>query len=157
MMQDTRRQLIQAIAVLDMEEEDDAFEAKLKRYEQMDVKKWLKEKILEIEEGYWLRVPLKYKCKEFTEVESRYPRRIPSLLSHPLTQFHDVKYFLCDKEMHALPSKRTVMLAHADPCRACTILVDGKIKYQYVFASERARRATEIEELYPVLYALVSR
>lgn len=156
-MEDTRRQLVEAIARLDSQEEEGLFRAKLARYENMDVKKWLEDKILETEEGYWRQVPLKMRMTAFDEIDCRYPSRIPALVSQPITGFRSVRYFLCDKEMVALPAKSTVMLAHADPCRACTMLVDGKIKYQYVFASERARRATEVEELYPVLYALASR
>lgn len=156
-MQETRRQLVEAIARLDSQEEDEKFREKLLVYEKLDVKKWLEMKILETEEGYWKQVPLKMSIGEFEQINSRYPLRIPALVSQPLTQFRKVQYFLCDREMAALPSKATIMLSHHDPCRSCTVLVDGKIKYQYVFASERARRTSEIEELYPILYAMACR
>lgn len=153
-MSDTRRQLVAALAAIDSQEEEGVFRGKLARYEQMDVKMWLESRLLETEEGFWTQVPLRLGMPEFVAIDSRYPKRIPALVSKPVTGFRNVRYFLCDNEMQALPSRANIMLAHHDPCRACIMIVDGKIKYQYVFASERTRPSTGVEVLYPILYSL---
>ena len=154
-----RQQLVKQIVKIDRDEESRQMRQELEICAKMDVKAWLENKIIETRVGFWLQVSMKPRFTEFALIDSRYPKKIAGLVSQPVEGFRDVKYYFMNKEVDSMPIRDRIMLGHTDPNQACHIIIDSKIKYTYVFASERARSHCDpkLEELYPILYTLACR